>query len=403
MRKRGGSRGIRGAERHAGDASALGEASRRDFIKAGAAGIAAAGAASGVLSGTDSSALASTTAPARRHVRGAGGRQIVLREQGSFMVGGTVITAPDGDTFHGDHAYVQYQIPSNARALPLVMWHGGGQFSKTWESTPDGRDGYQNIFLRRGFSTYILDQPRRGRAGRGMQGRTIPDGVPNESGLWGIFRLGRWPDFFPNVQFPGAYDRDALEQYFRQQTPDTGPAFDPANRSILIDAVAALFRRTGPAILVTHSASGRLGWLTAIASSNVKAIVCYETGSFVFPEGQVPPTPPPHESIPVSLADFRKLTRIPIQVVFGDNIPTEPTTPPNLDQWRTALAQARRFVDAVNGHGGDAQLLHLPDRGVFGNTHFPFSDLNSLEVADLLSEWLRAKRLDRRRRAGAQG
>jgi hypothetical protein len=57
-------------------------------------------------------------------------------------------------------------------------------------------------------------------------------------------------------------------------------------------------------------------------------------------------------------------------------------------------------VDAVNGYGGDAQLLHLPDRGVFGNTHFPFSDLNSLEVADLLSEWLKAKRLDRRRLVG---
>jgi hypothetical protein len=403
MRKRGGGSDARGAVEHdVRNASAQGQASRRDFIRAGAAGIAAAGASPGMLAAADSTALASATASKRRHQRDAGEHPIVLRDQGSFMVGGTVITAPDGDTFHGDHAYVQYQIPPNARALPLVMWHGGGQFSKTWESTPDGRDGYQNLFLRRGFSTYILDQPRRGRAGRGIEGRTIPDAVPNESGLWGIFRLGRWPDFFPNVQFPGAYDRHALDQYFRQQTPDTGPAFDPSDRPILIDAVAALFDTIGPAILLTHSASGRLGWLTAIESSNVKAIVCYETGSYVFPEGEVPPPAPPHESIPVSLADFQKLTRIPIQLVFGDNIPTEPTTPPNLDQWRTALRQAQLFVDAVNGHGGDAQLLHLPDRGVFGNTHFPFSDLNSVEVADLLSEWLKEKRLDRRGRAGTR-
>jgi hypothetical protein len=66
------------------------------------------------------------------------------------MVGGTVITnpgtfdpnnpTPEGQTFHGDHAYVQFQIPPNKRDLPLVMWHGFLQFSKTWESTPDGRE-----------------------------------------------------------------------------------------------------------------------------------------------------------------------------------------------------------------------------------------------------------------------
>ena len=43
------------------------------------------------------------------------------------------------------------------------MWHGFGQFSKTWETTADGREGYQNLFLRRQFATYLIDQPRRGR------------------------------------------------------------------------------------------------------------------------------------------------------------------------------------------------------------------------------------------------
>jgi len=101
---------------------------------------------------------------------------IQIEEQGSFTVGGTVIEnpgtfdpynqTPDGQTFHGDHAYVFYQVPVNARTYPLVMWHGLGQFSKTWETTPDGREGYQNIFLRRRFPVYVIDQPRRGDAGR---------------------------------------------------------------------------------------------------------------------------------------------------------------------------------------------------------------------------------------------
>ncbi len=93
---------------------------------------------------------------------------IVLKEQGSFAVGGSVITSPgefnpytrtpEGQTFHGDHAYIFYQIPDKARKLPLALWHGFGQFSKTWETTPDGRDGFQNIFLKRKFGVYLIDQ-----------------------------------------------------------------------------------------------------------------------------------------------------------------------------------------------------------------------------------------------------
>ena len=104
---------------------------------------------------------------------------LVIQEQGSFASGGTVLRnpgtfdpkkpTPDGQTLHGDHAYVFYQVPVNARKLPLVLWHGAGQFSKTWETTPDGREGFQNIFLRRRFPVYLIDQPRRGRAGRSTE------------------------------------------------------------------------------------------------------------------------------------------------------------------------------------------------------------------------------------------
>ncbi len=92
---------------------------------------------------------------------------LIIQEQGSFAVGGTVITnpgtfdaikrGPEGQTLHGDHAYVFYQVPVNARKFPLVLWHGYGQSTKTWETTPDGREGYQNIFLRRGFGVYVID------------------------------------------------------------------------------------------------------------------------------------------------------------------------------------------------------------------------------------------------------
>jgi pimeloyl-ACP methyl ester carboxylesterase len=330
-------------------------------------------------------------------------KPLVIREQGSFAVGGTVVThpgsfdpyhpTPEGQTFHGDHAYVFYQIPERARQLPLVMWHGMEQFSKTWETTPDGREGFQNIFLRRHFPVYVIDQPRRGNAGRStLAANIIP--TPDEQQWFGKFRIGIWPDYFDGVQF--SHDPEALNQYFRAITPSIGPIDIQVNS----DAVSALLDKIGPAILVTHSHSGGMGWLTAIKNPKVQAIASYEPGSgFVFPEGEVPP---PQESsagmleaVGVPLADFMRLTKIPIIIYYGDYIPDEPNPNPGQDMWRARLAMARLWCDAVNRNGGDVTVVHLPEVGITGNTHFPFSDLNNLEIADLLSAWLKEKGLDR--------
>jgi hypothetical protein len=327
---------------------------------------------------------------------------LIIQEQGSFAVGGTVITnsgtynatnqSPSGQTLHGDHAYVFYQIPIQARKLPFVMWHGIGQFSKTWETTPDGREGFQNIFLRRRFAVYLIDQPRRGRAGRStLQGKVTPK--TDEEDWFGIFRLGIWPDFFPGVQF--SRDPEALNQYFRQITPDTGP-LDPALNS---EAVTALFNKIGPGILVTHSHAGGMGWRVATKSPNVRAIASYEPGSgFMFPEGEAPPVmqssggPLPAVSVP--LAEFMPLTKIPIIIFYGDNIPSQPSGNPGQDGWRIRLTMARLWRDAVNRRGGDVTVVHLPEIGIRGNTHFPFSDLNNIQIADELSTFLSTKKLD---------
>lgn len=316
---------------------------------------------------------------------------LVIAEQGSFAVGGTVAT--DGrQTLHGDHAYAFYQIPVDRRAYPLVMLHGAGQFSKTWETTPDGREGFQTIFLRRGFPVYLLDQPRRGDAGRStIAGEIVP--AYDDQDWFGRFRVGIWPDYFPGVQFPR--DESSLNQYFRQMTPNTGP-FD---MEVISDAVAALFDTIGPGVLVTHSQGGGPGWMTAIKTGRVKGIVSYEPGSnFVFPEREVPePMPSAYDTlsgVPIPLADFMQLTKIPIVIYYGDYIPSEPSEIPGQDQWRVRLAMARLWAETVNRHGGDATVVHLPEVGIHGNTHFPFSDLNNIEIADELSGWLHSKGLD---------
>lgn len=97
------------------------------------------------------------------------GNAIVLLSQGSFAIGGTVIIQPgtyntqqpskaDGQTLHGDHAYVSYQIPDSARRFPMVFLHGAGQSAKTWESTPDRREGFSTIHCLSSFRNNKLNK-----------------------------------------------------------------------------------------------------------------------------------------------------------------------------------------------------------------------------------------------------
>lgn len=327
---------------------------------------------------------------------------LTIQAQGSFAVGGTVLQTPGtydnnkptsaGQSFHGDHLYAFYQVPQNPRPLPIVMLHGAFQSARTWETTSDGREGFQTLFLRRGFPVYVVDQPRRGRAGNSTVATTI-EPAPTDQLLFDQVRFGKWPNYFENAQF----DRspETLNQLLRSITPNTGP-YDPA---VISDAMAALVAKVGPAILFTHSQGGGPGWLTAIKNPSVKAVVAFEPGSgFVFPQGELPPAMPSAagtlspEAVPLS--DFQKLTRIPIILYYGDNFPIEPTAERGQDNWRVRLAMAKLWVNAINKHGGDARLVHLPEIGIRGNTHFLMSDLNNVQLADLVSTFLAEKKLD---------
>jgi pimeloyl-ACP methyl ester carboxylesterase len=319
---------------------------------------------------------------------------IMIQEQGSFAVGGKVLKDENGHTFHGDHGYVFYQIPANARKYPLVFAHGVGQFTKTWETTPDGREGFQNIFLRRRFGVYLVNQPRRGNAGKGTETITISPAFDEQ--IWfNRFRVGVYPDYFGGVQFPK--DKETLNQYFRQMTPTIGTIdFD-----VYSDAYAALFDKIGSAIFVTHSQGGPVGWRTLLKTKNIKAIVSYEPGGELpFPEGKVPllgsvkTLSGKTEGIEVHISVFMEYTQIPIIIYFGDNLPETPDEYPEQYEWTMRLKLTREWAQRLNELGGDVTVIHLPEVGLYGNTHFPFSDLNNSKVADLLSSFLKEKRLD---------
>ena len=339
-------------------------------------------------------------------------KPLVIEAQGTFNAGGRVVKGkgtfdpmnpespyivpedpfsyPDnGQSLHGDNAHVFYQIPQDRKKYPIVMLHGGFQTMKCWQTTTDGREGFQNIFLRKNYPVYLVDQPRRGGAGRSTQAAIVPQVLEDEV-QFNIFRLGLWPNYYEGTQFPNGCP-EALDNFYYLITNNHGDYDIELNA----EALADVFNKVGESIYFTHSQSGGIGWLTATKTDNIKAIVSFEPGScFLFPEEEAPETlcseikwstlPP----ATTSMENFLKLTKMPIIIIYGDNIAKEPCKEIGRDHWRIRVEMAKKFVDCVNRHGGQAELVCLPDIGIYGNTHNIFSDLNNVEIADLVEEWI---------------
>lgn len=337
---------------------------------------------------------------------------IGLATQGSFAVGGSFIThegtfskehflSPEGQKAYGDHAYVFYQIPVNARPLPVVFQHGGAQTKRTWESTPDGRDGFQNLFLKDGFAVYLVDQPRMGEAGLS----TVPASDANpwarspmfySETYFDLCRLGDENGLYAGSQFPEGDEN--IEAFQRSWNQYSGELDDDLNAG----ALGSLLNKTGPAVLMTHSMGGTIGWRTPWYTRNVRAIIALEPGGtpFVFPKGYAPEditatyAPLVATAMEVDMEQFRPLTQMPLLLVYGDYIPEKQVADPGQDKWRSELAMARAFVKTVNDLGGDATLIHLPEIGITGNTHFLMAEKNNAEIFSVIRRWMHAKALD---------
>lgn len=306
-----------------------------------------------------------------------------IEKQGAFAVGGRVLGDPATASLHCDHGVVEYQVPPRPRAVNLLMWHSAS--AGAWLNRWDGGEGFQSIFVRRGFPVYVWDGPRVGRATWGCADTSYTAEAGRDQQNFTAWRFGaEFPKWFDGVQFPKD-DAEAWNQAMRgrYQEFDTIP-----NAQLESDAAAVLADKIGPTVALTNSAGGLRALLTALKSENIKGIVAYENVGFVYPQGEGPGGEQgPFGPVEVPLAEFRKLPRVPMQMVFGDNTD-------KVERYRNTVAEARRFVELVNKYGGEAEVLMLPDAGLRGNTHIPFADLNNVAVADLLSTFLTHHGLD---------
>jgi hypothetical protein len=308
---------------------------------------------------------------------------IVIDRQGAFAVGGEVLGDPIESSLHCDHGVVEFQIPPDPRAVNLLMWHSASAVA--WQQRWDGGEGFQSIFLRRRYPVYLWDGPRVGRADWGCEATTYTPDVGRDQANFVAWRFGlEYPNWFEGVQFP-TDNAEAWNQASRARYQEYDSV---ANAEMQSDAAAVLVDRIGPTVALTNSAGGLRALLTSLKSDNLVGIVMYENVGYVFPEGEgIGQTGGPFGPVEVPLDEFRRLTRIPLQIVWGDHVDTSPVQ-------FAALEQSLRFIEVVNQYGGDAELLMLADAGLVGSTHIPFADMNNIEVADLLSEFLAEKDLD---------
>jgi hypothetical protein len=316
---------------------------------------------------------------------------LLLKEQGSFFVGGrSVFTdALTGSTtgFLGtgintgnitvDQMYVQYQIPEGADShVPVVMVHGCCLSSKSYETTPDGRMGWNEYFLRKHRAVYLPDQVSRARSGFDPTiyneiklGKRPPSDMPEirtatHEIAWLGFRFGPSAGkAFPDEQFPV----EAFEEFGKQVIPDLNgglPALNPTWTNL-----SGLAIKLKGAILMGHSESGFFPEQTALINpADIKAMITIETGCPALNSQQI-----------------ASLAKIPMLVVFGDHLGDVPSSP---IKWQERFDICQQFVQQVKAAGGDATMMHLPKYGQFGNSHMLMQDKNSNQVADLIIKWI---------------
>ena len=315
---------------------------------------------------------------------------LTIKEQGSFFVGGESKTitqpgfGPNAPSTNGEitvnQMYVQYQIPMKGdQHVPVVMVHGCCLSSKTWETTPDGRMGWSEYFVRKDRSVYLADQVSRARSGfdptgfaEVRQGRAKPEQMPNildatHQVAWTVFRFGpKYGEAFPDEQFP----MQSIDELYKQMIPDLNSTLGPAPTATW-KQMAALGVKLKGAVLMGHSESGFFPEQAALVDpSGIRGNISIEMPCVTN----------------FNATQLATLAKIPTLVMFGDHLgDVQGGGPAN---WAQSFASCNTFVDQLKKAGGDAEMMSLPAMGIKGNSHMLMQDKNSDRLADLVIAWI---------------
>jgi hypothetical protein len=262
------------------------------------------------------------------------------------------------------------------------MVHGCCLSSKSYETTPDGRMGWNEYFLRKHRAVYLPDQVSRARSGFDPTiyneiklGKRPSSDMPEirtatHEIAWLIFRFGpTMGKAFSDEQFPV----EAFEEFGKQVIPDLNAQLPTPNPTWT--NLSGLAIKLKGAVLMGHSESGFFPEQAALINpTDIRGMITIETGCPALSSGPM-----------LSSDQISKLAKIPTLVVFGDHLGDIPSMP---IMWKERFESCAKFVEQVNAAGGDATMMHLPKYGQFGNSHMLMQDKNSNQVADLILKWI---------------
>jgi len=341
-----------------------------------------------------------------------------VAKQGYFYVGGHYVGAPGKEVMIGQ-MYVEVWAPAKVlHPYPLVFFHGASSTGTTWMQTPDGRPGWAHYFVDQGYIVYIVDQPARGRSGYNAQhqGKQIVTSAPSaQKNTTATATQGNWPQAKLSTQYPGTgADRGTMGNPVFDAGYARSVAYLENNeetQKLIQNAGTALLDKIGPAILVTHSQAGPFGWILADARPKlVKGIVAVE------------PSGPPFMNATRSVEPARAWGVTDIAMTYSPAVKNASElkyevqkvadgpdlercalqtdvvhTLPNLKSIPIAIITSPASYHAPYDHCTSKYLtqadvrnehIKLADKGILGNGHVMPSELNNIEIAKLIADWL---------------
>lgn len=345
------------------------------------------------------------------------GRALHLAAHGFFWVGGEAIDTPGGRTLRGQ-TYVEYWIPEDLRhPWPIVMIHGGGGQGLDFLGTADGREGWAHWFMRHGYAVYVLDRPCHGRSPfhPERQGDMMPP--PPSIVLERLFSRpatfeDNWPQARLHDKWPGSgtFGDPAFESFLASGGPI--PASMERHQQDAQRGGAELLDRIGPAILMTHSAGGPIGWLLLDARpALVKGVIAVEPMGPPFaemPDGKlnwgIAAAKIAYDPPVVSIAEFELEERAPVQPdTVACLVQKEPARQlPNFVDVPIVVVTAEASWMAADNHGvvdflaqagASIEHLRLEDQGIRGNGHAMMLETNSDEIAEAIADWIDERQL----------
>lgn len=307
-----------------------------------------------------------------------------LADDSVFTVNGRTVTTahPGASPITGSpgpgelvvgHMYVHRRVPATVTGPPIVMVHGSNGTGATYETTPDGREGWATWFVRRGHPVYVVDHAGRGRSGfdpspinaaRAGEGEAPNIFLGTKERQWVNTRIGpRHPEPFPGSRFPV----DAFDAFMALHVPNTESTL-PGGAENTVAALCVLLDEIGGAVLMVHSQGGLYGIETVRRRSDrILALVSVEGGS---------------QGVTRDDAE-RAFATVPFLSLWGDN--SAGAAGVNGDERRDGCHATAAEIEAA---GGTADVILLPELGITGNTHAMMADTNNLEVAGVMADWI---------------